>query len=678
MMLFQFVFSFLLMYVLFPLIVVRFHKDDSGWIDKLFIVLTHSTLFYIIVVHAFVALRLYETFSVYFATLAGLVVADRFLNPNWPRIDRLKMMTTVYDVADGPGNWKKFLRNTANGIRTATVRGWQGATDHFRSHWAMWIAIAGTLGYAAYVRFRHSFEHLYFGSSDPYVHMRFTKYLSDNTLFGEGIYPYGYPAVISALHKFFNLDPYVTLRYIGPLGGMLLVLSVFFAVRKIIGSVYPAIFVGMFIYAVYAGLPVFVWRQISALSMEYATVFLLPGIAFLICWLRNKGARPAYLILAGECLAIAVFMHAYTAFTLVIAYVVVYLCFWRTAMTRKQIVWFSTVMTASGIVGSMPLIVAFLTIPVGDLSYVEDNIQGTSQVDWSAWPQVFLNADAVTLALLLAGAAFLVYRIVAAARRRGRGERPRNEANAGAAATLLLFFVFFLIFEADSFGLPSVFPADRFGVSFALVAAAACGVAAYAAFAAAAKSLPLRARSWAQYVSVSLVAALVLVTGSVQSAPAGDRYQYDDSVQVYLNIKRELPSMQWTIVSTQEENPFVFGYGFHWQLWEFARTIDSPEGKTLRFDTPSVLVFVEKVPLGSDREVTEEEASEPFPEFNNTDLTDFYYRDVRNRRILQSKMFQWAERYMREHDNTTIFYDSPVLRVYRIQNENFGPIDLLQ
>ena len=249
----------------------------------------------------------------------------------------------------------------------------------------------------------------------------------------------------------------------------------------------------------------------------------------------------------------------------------------------------------------------------------------------------------------------------------GRKLRERLRVEPAIAAALALFFVFYWIQESAAYGLPTAIPSDRFGVSFALVAAMSLGVLIHALT----RLLPNpRARGATQIAVALTTAAAVFVTGNVIAAPEGGRYQYDDNVKVYLQLKEQFkpPFDEWTVVSPMEENHLVIGYGWHYQLWEFLRALEHPDESELKFDTHHIFIFVEKVPLGSDTPVTEQEALVPFPEYEGADLTEYYYRNLEIRRILESKAYRWAESYMEKHpESVDIYYDSPVLRVYWVR-----------
>jgi hypothetical protein len=499
-----------------------------------------------------------------------------------------------------------------------------------------------------------------------------TKSLGDNQMFGDaGLYPYGYAAVISALNKFFNLDAYIIVRFIGPIGGFLIVLSIIYALRKTVGAHYAVILMGIFIYAISSDLPTNLWRQISALSMEYAVIFLLPGIVFLIEYFRKD--KLLYLIIAGECLAITVFIHVYTASALGGAYILIGLCYWRVILTVRKMLRIVIVMMTAGIVGLMPLIIGYLVIPPPEYTYLNESMQPARNFELMNWVNAFLAANWIIKTLLFAIIILLAFKsfLFFKNRKRHLTQQQRDKAE---IVLLILFLVFYMIYDSNAYGLPVIIPADRFGVYFALISAVAFAVL----FKQLITALPyIRDHNILKTVMVLIIAGAVFGFGNINSAPIGFRYQYDDAVKAFLQIKKQFPVLNWTIISPGEENPMIINYGWHSEMWEFVQTISYPEGKKLKFLTDDIFIFVEKIPIGSANKITDEDALVPFPQFTGTDLTKFYYSNVDHRKVLEAKAYKWAENYRKKRE-MSIYYDSPDFRVYQIHQDGAHPQDLLK
>ena len=386
----------------------------------------------------------------------------------------------------------------------------------------------------------------------------------------------------------------------------------------------------------------------------------------------------AHLILAGVCLALTVLIHQYTAVALGLAYFIVALTHWNTIWRSKLTGKLLAVMTVSGVIGVLPIGIGLLTVGYLYTTYVGESIQSGQLEGITDWISVLRAEDPFLLSTLGAICVLLLcgigLRWIRNFRRKGTDKRSPSDRNAGAASFFLVFLSFYLLYRSTALGLPVIVPEDRSGVYFALLAAAALGVALHYIF----SSLPwTRFRAWLQNIAIGTLASGILISGNLIAPPVGDMYQYDDSVKNYLQIKRDYPMLDWTIISPMEENPLVDGYGWHTQLWEVAQAIEAPEDKEIKIPTSYVFLFVEKIPLGSDTPVTAEEATAPFPFYEGSDTTDYYYRDIENRRVIQSKVYHWAEAGL-DRLPMSIYYDSPVLRVYRIDQHGDNPYDLLR
>jgi len=159
--------------------------------------------------------------------------------------------------------------------------------------------------------------------------------------------------------------------------------------------------------------------------------------------------------------------------------------------------------------------------------------------------------------------------------------------------------------------------------------------------------------------------------------PVGNRYQYDEAVYAYLQIKANLPYLNWTIVGPEEELQLALTYGQHKELWEFVQSISTPDHAKLKIDTDYIFIFTEKIPLGSKQNITEADAQKPFQE-QTGDLTAQYYGNVANRTVLEAKSYYWAEKYMKTHTNMEVYLDTDYMRIYKINQVGIHSLDLLK
>lgn len=266
----------------FYLIPVFLHrrKSNETWLDRFMMSFIHSHVFIIASIHLLVALHIYETISLLFLSIAVYLffLRHKMKTGNiFNDFKPLEAMIKATDSRENLGEWKNqiafFLKELIkNFIRSCVAK--------IKSHPFTICAAIIILLISAYIRFHHSFTELYFGSADPYVHLKWSKLLGANQMYVDGVYPYGYNSVMSALEVLYNLDPYYIARYLGPLSGVLLVIVIYYSVRKLFPKDYLIAVFAILTYLFSSFEFGFIWRQISSLSMEYGIIFLLPGIHF--------------------------------------------------------------------------------------------------------------------------------------------------------------------------------------------------------------------------------------------------------------------------------------------------------------------------------------------------------------------------------------------------------------
>lgn len=117
--------------------------------------------------------------------------------------------------------------------------------------------------------------------SDLPVHNYWINEMSTNNIFVDGVYPYGYHAVIYYMHTVFGIDTYVLLRLFA-LTEVLYIFLVIFAFIKCICQTRYVVYAGIFTFAVCNVYNSYcLQRYTSVLPQEYGMMFILPSIYFI-------------------------------------------------------------------------------------------------------------------------------------------------------------------------------------------------------------------------------------------------------------------------------------------------------------------------------------------------------------------------------------------------------------
>ncbi len=682
-MLLKVVTAFSILFILIPSTIICNEEESNGILDRIFISLIHSNLFIIFIVHFLAFIKLYETLSLIACCIIFLLSIYWFEKRYvLHRLDTfgMKVITRVLDLSDGNMDIGNELKSR---LMIWAENFWTGLSKLFKQFFinpfgGLFLIIV--LGAAAYVRFKHSIEHLYYAASDGYVHLTWAKYLGINDIYRDGVYPYGYESVISVLNKLFFLDPYFIVRFLGPIGSMLLVLSIYYVVYKIFGNDSIPAFIATLLYVAGCGLPVNVWRQMSALPQEYATIFFLPGLYFFYLFFCT--GKRTYLFIAGETLALTVMIHPYVTVYLSIGYLVLCIVHINKLLELKRLLFLTALMISSLLAGLMPVIIGLLSgrkFHGSSINFMLDSVKIAENKEGEAAVAVSnisspeagnFTEDVFLLKVFLvcAGISILTAVILIFMRNRSR------EVDKGRAiiAFTVVSAIIYLLYRAKDLKLPSLMEEYRTGIFLSIIVVCACTFP-FGIF-----SLFPGNKRLVYFLKVALcgiVVYMVLVYSSFD-IPVGDRFEYDEAVQQYLNIKSNYPVLKWTIISTIEQYEQSLGYGWHYNLWEFIRDLSKSAEDKLIIPTNYIFLFVEKIPLGDSQPLSIRDSMEPFPYI--TGEASNYYKDRHSRRVLQAKAYFWAENYIKAHSNMNVFYDGPHLRVYMLEQEEQNWIDLLK
>ncbi|HEX7055755.1 MAG TPA: hypothetical protein VF260_00985 [Bacilli bacterium] len=669
-MLASFVFSYFFLFAALPALIIRFAPEDST-LDKFFMALTHSTLFYMAIVHLLVGIHLFEPIALYAATFLCAFLLRKWYARKKSLPFSVKFLAAMFDWADVPGRFQhelgKLLRNAA-----IIFTGLLGKAKRLvREHPLLIMAFAAVFAADIITRGTFSFTHLGFASSDSYVHLGWAKYLAHMKIYLDGVYPYGFEAIIAALGSMFGLDMYGIVRFMGPLTNALMAASLVYVLRKMIGKDYFTIlltvFLALFASAMMLDNPVILWRELSALSMEFAAMFLFPGIAFFYSYMQTK--KRTYLVLSAECYAIAAFTHPFVVVVMTAAYVAVGIAHISKLAERRRVWRIIGCMAVAGLLGILPPIIGLALGKQFHGPSIRYFAAGFAAGDHasaiSAIVRFARNQPLVAVLLLLFLLAFAgtMLRLLLQKNR-------RSPSSAWPPYVFAAMFALFLISLsiAPEIGLPAIVPSDRLPV-FLAMSIALLFAATFAYFSSLLNHERIRVIARTS-LGVILIIAVFAVPGQWMKLPSGEMRQYDEAVRGYLDINANYPKQLWDIISSVDELGMIYGNGYHTELWEFVRDLDDPDQKALVFSTPYVFLFVEKIPIASAlhdvRPISRKDAKKPFPVARGQALTEFYYGSSENRRILMAKAYYWAEEYRKSHRDMTVFLETDKYIIYKI------------
>lgn len=701
--------SFLTIFLLVPYIIFRINKNIRTF-DRIYMVFLFSNFLIINLVYYLAFIKLYETISIIVLYMLFAI----FIYLKRTKIKRLnsvksKLFVKFLDFIDR-GNrevdFKEDFIALIQKIIQKTKHIKNKVENYIKKNRLTVIAVSIIFSYAFFVRFKHAFSHFYFASSDAYVVLAWTKLLGHNKVFVEGVYPYGYDILISSLSKIFVIDPIDIVSFIGGISGMLIVISIYFFTQRMfihgkkLGIL--ATFIYVFCSSVSFGetfIPAYLWRQISALSMEYSVAFILPGLYFFMMYFENTKDKK-FILTAAVAFALTVLIHPYSALILGLCYFVVILFNFRIFIQVKIFKKIISYLFSAAVIGVAPLIIGLLS---GGKFYASSAEYVLRKVDFSIKNVIssipnFYEINLSVLFMLLCIIILAIYYIASKKNKYNRFENSEktviNQKNIW--IILVISILLYILYNLKKLGLPVLIDQFRIASYFAMfIAIVPVIVVDIGIF------IPIKINNSNKkkmiliissglliFVSINISSIIIkkveltpvaIINNYIKSTiPEGNMYEYDEAAKTYREIKSEFPFRSWTIISTVEQYQQALDYGYHDNIWKFVKDVIVDKIPKYRIaDTKYIFLFVEKYPLdnsnphfGANRKKISKKISMlEFPKING-DLSS-YYTEPLNRRIIEAKAYYWAEDFRKNNKEMMIYRDYNNMRIYQItQNEN--------
>ncbi len=624
---------FLILFVLLPR---RLFKPAPGnsFLDTFFVNLIHMVFITILLVPFLVIIKMYEPLTLVFSYLLIFSMPTIYSlykqGSVKDRLEHYKTVLTSYilDTLDRHINpWSQL-----KGYLTRVFMNLKEELKRIDKITAIYILFfVGIFGYAAYLRLYDSFCHLTIGTSDPYPMVKAIKNLERNYLFSETIYPESHSVVLSVFHLLSFLDLTHIFRFFGPLMSLVLVLSAYYAVFKMTSNRWAAL-ITAFIYGTFTTdqLPSELYRQTTTLEQEFAMIFLLPSLLFLIQYLSTKERR--YLVLFFEALVILFKVHSLVAIAAFLGVVGISIA----GLINR--VWDKRTLLRVSLAGIAAIGLGHLTILIGLMMGYKIHRGGLGMITLFA-PQRTLGY--LTLSPLLWVITFLALFTL------GYGFFSRSKQKMGYLSFGLFYLLLTFEYQANFFHLRHIMEQFRTGHFLALSGTVVAGLCFHLIISKWLKNRLLSHRGL--YPAITLGTLFILGVAFPAKPPVTWKMGYDAAMANYLRISQRYPPLQWLIVSQVEEYPLALYKGWHMMTFDFLERY-SPFEDELPIDTPHIFFFVEK-------EIFKIKAAPRTQE-------DYDWRWDQMRR-----MEEWCQTYMFYHDDMDVFYKDDKFVVYAIHKK---------
>lgn len=152
---------------------------------------------------------------------------------------------------------------------------------------------------------------------------------------------------------------------------------------------------------------------------------------------------------------------------------------------------------------------------------------------------------------------------------------------------------------------------------------------------------------------------LMVSGGYIRSAQQAGHFEMNEAVTCLTNIIRQEEDFMWTICSANDELRMGEDHGYHYETITFLKAMERKGDEAIvMMPTPKVYFFIEKVPLdyavsyeNSGQRISKDGADRSLP--YGTGLTPY---QGENRWVTMSRMYYWAQEFMRMYPNEMKVY----------------------
>ena len=161
----------------------------------------------------------------------------------------------------------------------------------------------------------------------------------------------------------------------------------------------------------------------------------------------------------------------------------------------------------------------------------------------------------------------------------------------------------------------------------------------------------------------------------VKISDFGSQYVTNEAITCLDNIIYENEDSTWTVVSANDEAQMGLDHGWHYESISFLRKMENLHQDTeIRIPTKNVYIFIEKVPVdyaiaysGNGQSVSEKGAAQPLT--NGAGLQPY---QGKNRWILMSRMYYWAQAFKAQYPNEMqVYYETDQFVCYKIEQNMY-------
>ena len=616
-------------------------------------------------------------------------------------------------VFEGEMGVKTIMLRVGNWIGKLSS-GWLG--EWLAPRWLDALLSLGVVGLVLYMYGTNMVNVYGYGASDVVVHNYWINSMKDNHIFVNGVYPFGFHCIMYYVHEVFSIPVYVLMRVFALTQTLMIHLMLLAFLKMVCKSKYtPYIGVVMFVASDIFYSETYL-RYFSPLPQEYGMLFILPSVWFAIAFLQEKNfISRRSLLLFTISISMTLAVHFYDAMVAGVFCVGIAVGFWFRCLRWRYLKRLLLAGVTGILIAALPMVAAYamgtplqgslnwgMSVISSDETKAEEETeqsaayssgeQGEAEVrernpfqmiaekfsgmqDAISYKILCYITDGDTVAVKIVQGSIMVLLLLGILCYILR----RADYGAVLVTTGVFMVLFSCLLAADEIGIPRLMDASRCSIFFSYGIGLVWSLAPDALI-----YLLLRNKKAIDGGALAVLAAscgVIALTGIRHPARIG-AYESNDAITCLTNILAEnRDSDTWTICSANDERLMIYDKGYHYEMLDFLKEMESLEEDTV-ITLPSSVVyfFIEKKPIvyfdtdnpikdavvGSS--VSEEWAMLPL---STKQGIKPYTGD--DRWTTMSRMYYWAQAFQKLYPyEMEVYYESDEFVCYRIQQDEYS------
>lgn len=279
---------YMIMTVLLPAFVLHDRIRERRFAQKFYICLLSGNFYIMNLVFLLQLLHISNRFTLIIGTFVPAIIL-------WQRLNNIGLVSflrrlwqNLQRISEGKLGGKTVVFRILDYMREGVAALGRGLLHSFTRRWLEWILLVAVLVLLAAFYGVQLLRGYGYTASDTPVHLYWINGMSENNIFIDGVYPFGYHCVIYYLHAVFGIDSYVFMRLFSFVQTLMLHMVLLGFIRLCCRSRYIGYgIVGIYVIGNFLQ-PSTYLRFFSVLPQEYGMIFILPAIYFAFYFFQER------------------------------------------------------------------------------------------------------------------------------------------------------------------------------------------------------------------------------------------------------------------------------------------------------------------------------------------------------------------------------------------------------